>query len=302
MYSSPPGSSVHGILQARILEWVAISFSRDFPYQGPSWPGIEPRSSALQADALPSELVGKPSRQRDRPQAKALTLEEVPSLCVVEKEWEGRLAMAQTLQGLTTFCNFYLKGNGKSLKGLHLYLKKIIRADLMFYMYSVSFYPTVQLARLDLFCMVTWGSSEPPWRLHGFSLTLKRKIRTNSFPRWNEQSTRDCITSVLDAVWGWGVPRIKNSQILGLHYNYPGSFDIYLFTYWAGNPFPWYKFNWYQKRPRRNLPPIPVPWYPVFLPVARFVCVSPRTWVCANTCLYIFSHTYFSVFTDGNML
>ena len=29
---SPPGSSVHGILQARILEWVAISFSR-----GPSW-------------------------------------------------------------------------------------------------------------------------------------------------------------------------------------------------------------------------------------------------------------------------
>ena len=25
---SPPGSSVHGILQARILEWAAISFSR----------------------------------------------------------------------------------------------------------------------------------------------------------------------------------------------------------------------------------------------------------------------------------
>ena len=26
---SPPGSSVHGILQARILEWVAIPFSRE---------------------------------------------------------------------------------------------------------------------------------------------------------------------------------------------------------------------------------------------------------------------------------
>ena len=25
---SPPGSSIHGIFQARILEWVAISFSR----------------------------------------------------------------------------------------------------------------------------------------------------------------------------------------------------------------------------------------------------------------------------------
>ena len=32
---SPPGSSVHGILQARILEWVAIFFSRGiFPTQG----------------------------------------------------------------------------------------------------------------------------------------------------------------------------------------------------------------------------------------------------------------------------
>ena len=28
LYYSPPGSSVHGIPQARILEWVAISFSR----------------------------------------------------------------------------------------------------------------------------------------------------------------------------------------------------------------------------------------------------------------------------------
>ena len=33
MDCSPPGSSVHGILQARILEWVAIPFSR-----GSSWP------------------------------------------------------------------------------------------------------------------------------------------------------------------------------------------------------------------------------------------------------------------------
>ena len=28
MYSSPPGSPVHRILQARVLEWVAISFSK----------------------------------------------------------------------------------------------------------------------------------------------------------------------------------------------------------------------------------------------------------------------------------
>ena len=35
MDCSPPGSSVHGIFQARILEQVAISFSRGiFPTQG----------------------------------------------------------------------------------------------------------------------------------------------------------------------------------------------------------------------------------------------------------------------------
>ena len=45
----------HGILQARILEWVAFPFSRDLPN-----PGIEPRSPALQADSLPAELQGKP--------------------------------------------------------------------------------------------------------------------------------------------------------------------------------------------------------------------------------------------------
>ena len=43
MDCSPPGSSVHGLSQARILEWVAISFSR-----GSSNPGIKPWSSALQ--------------------------------------------------------------------------------------------------------------------------------------------------------------------------------------------------------------------------------------------------------------
>ena len=52
---SLPGSSVHGILQARILKWVAVPFSR-----GSSRPRTEPRSSTLQEDALPSELPGKP--------------------------------------------------------------------------------------------------------------------------------------------------------------------------------------------------------------------------------------------------
>ena len=48
MNCSLPGSSAHGISQARILEWVAISFSRDLPY-----PGLYPSLLHWQADSLP---------------------------------------------------------------------------------------------------------------------------------------------------------------------------------------------------------------------------------------------------------
>ena len=51
---SPPGSSVHGVLQARTLAWVAMPSSR-----GSSQARIEPSSPALQEDSLPSEPPGK---------------------------------------------------------------------------------------------------------------------------------------------------------------------------------------------------------------------------------------------------
>ena len=59
MDCSLPGSSVHGILQARILERVAISFSR-----GSSDPGTESGSPALQADSLWSEPPGKTAQAK----------------------------------------------------------------------------------------------------------------------------------------------------------------------------------------------------------------------------------------------
>ena len=49
------GSSIHGILQARILEFVAISFSRG---SSPHWNLTQ--SPALQADSLLPETPGKP--------------------------------------------------------------------------------------------------------------------------------------------------------------------------------------------------------------------------------------------------
>ena len=53
MDCSPPGSSVHGIIQARILEWVPLPSPGD-----PSDPGIEPGSPALKVYFLSSEVPG----------------------------------------------------------------------------------------------------------------------------------------------------------------------------------------------------------------------------------------------------
>ena len=47
----PMDYTVHGILQARILEWVAFPFSRG---------SSQPRSPTLQADSLPSKPPGNP--------------------------------------------------------------------------------------------------------------------------------------------------------------------------------------------------------------------------------------------------
>ena len=54
---SPP-DSVHGVLQARILEWVAIPFSR-----GSFWPRDWTQLPSLQTDSWPSEPLGKPKQK-----------------------------------------------------------------------------------------------------------------------------------------------------------------------------------------------------------------------------------------------
>ena len=60
-----------------MLEWIAISFSRDLPD-----PGIEPGFPALQADALPSEPPWK---------------------CAVLKSWFEALTLKVTIFGDRTF-------------------------------------------------------------------------------------------------------------------------------------------------------------------------------------------------------
>ena len=55
MDCNPPGSFVHGILQARILEWIAIPFSR-----GSSWPRDQARVSCIAGRCFTPEPPGKP--------------------------------------------------------------------------------------------------------------------------------------------------------------------------------------------------------------------------------------------------
>ena len=59
---SPPGSSVHGISQARILEWVAISFSRGF-----SQPRDQSYISCLTDGLFTTEPPGKPGLVSNSP-------------------------------------------------------------------------------------------------------------------------------------------------------------------------------------------------------------------------------------------
>ena len=51
----PHGPSVHGTLQAKVLEWLPFPSPGDLPN-----PRTEPKFPTLQADSLPSEPPGKP--------------------------------------------------------------------------------------------------------------------------------------------------------------------------------------------------------------------------------------------------
>ena len=69
---NPMDYTILGILQARIMEWAAFSFSRG---------SSQPRSPALQADSLPSEPPGKPPQHYAGAAAKSLQLCSPVWLC-----------------------------------------------------------------------------------------------------------------------------------------------------------------------------------------------------------------------------
>ena len=84
---SLPGFSVHGILQARILDWVVMPSSR-----GSSYPGIEPRYPALQAASLQSSHQGSP-------------FNEYSGLISFRIDWLNLLAVQGILKSLLQYHN-----------------------------------------------------------------------------------------------------------------------------------------------------------------------------------------------------
>ena len=70
--------TVHGIRQARILEWVAFPSPGDLPN-----PGTKPRCPTLQADSLPTEPPGQPKGE-EQPNwlcVRSQLLQSHPTLC-----------------------------------------------------------------------------------------------------------------------------------------------------------------------------------------------------------------------------
>ena len=124
MDCSPAGSSVHEILQARILEWVAIPFSRDLPD-----PETESGSPTKQAESLSSEppFVFNCTQMLLE---KALYSIRTISVCILllrkimKETWEFLMTIATWRSAIHIFqkvnigFTMILTGNGMMLKGI----------------------------------------------------------------------------------------------------------------------------------------------------------------------------------------
>ena len=88
---SPQGSSVHGILQGRRLEWVPMPSSK-----GSSQLRIEPRSPASRADTLTSEPPGKPLLHKDR----SKSLSSALIICRMTSLWIPQITVSNQIKSL----------------------------------------------------------------------------------------------------------------------------------------------------------------------------------------------------------
>ena len=87
MDCSPPGSSVHGIFLARILEWVAISSSR-----GSSWFRDQTLISYIAGTFFPTEPLGKPFVSSDNSQMNLLLVKW--DINKYAQNWSGHIIIS----------------------------------------------------------------------------------------------------------------------------------------------------------------------------------------------------------------
>ena len=95
---SLPGYSVHGTLQARMPEWVAISYSRgSSPFRDQT--GISCKSPALQADSLLRSHWGslRLPRHRSFPTWKKQVVMRLKRINVYYRKYSNRLAIRVTV-------------------------------------------------------------------------------------------------------------------------------------------------------------------------------------------------------------
>ena len=98
--------TVHGILQARILEWVAFPFSR-----GSSQPRDLTQSPTLQVDSLPAEQQRKPNRNRWFVKiiiSGSFYALELIFTCMLETEYHGQTSRKKQVYSLAEQNVLYL--------------------------------------------------------------------------------------------------------------------------------------------------------------------------------------------------
>ena len=90
MDCSLPGSYVHGLFQARTLEWVAISFSRGSSTQGSISGHLHYKwSPALQANSLLTEPSGKPEKNKLNSHTQSCASQHAKSLQSCPALWDS---------------------------------------------------------------------------------------------------------------------------------------------------------------------------------------------------------------------
>ena len=127
---------VHGLLQARILEWAAVPSPGDLPNLG-----IKPRSPTVQVDSLPAEPQGKPDHLVRRLHYETREQKQ----CLNRKGTPGRPMGPRSGRGAVTFYFKHVCFRNSSLKKKK---KKEIQVFILYFKINEQDLPKCTLHRI----------------------------------------------------------------------------------------------------------------------------------------------------------